>query len=114
MIAMLWSIDPGAAANLWLLGLFGLLQLTRLWVITTLGERWTTRIIVPTGEPRIERGPYRLVRHPNYLVVIAEIAVAPLIFGAWGLALVFSALNLALLAHRIRIENAALASVEER
>ncbi len=90
------------------MALFAALQAARLWVITSLGGRWTTRIIVPPGEPRITRGPYRFMKHPNYGVVIAEIAVAPLIFGAWGLALVFSALNLALIAHRITQENAAL------
>ena len=64
--------------------------------------------------PRITRGPYRFLSHPNYAIVIAEIAVAPLIFGAWGLALAFSALNLALIGHRIGQENAALDAEEDR
>ena len=108
LLAMVLFIDPRAPADPWLLGLYGVLQGARLWVIASLGERWTTRIIVPPGEPRIATGPYRFVKHPNYMVVAAEIALAPLIFGAWLLALGFSALNLALLAHRIRVENAAL------
>ena len=108
LLAMVFFIDPATPANLWLLGVFGALQAARLWVIASLGERWTTRVIVPPGEPRVATGPYRFVNHPNYMVVVAEIAVAPLIFGAWALAALFSGLNLALLAHRIRVENAAL------
>ena len=108
LAAMLLAIDPATAASLPLLALYAILQAVRLWVITSLGGRWTTRIIVPPGEPRITHGPYRYMKHPNYAVVIAEIALAPLIFGAWELALIFSALNLALLGHRIRQETAAL------
>ncbi|MEO8559135.1 MAG: isoprenylcysteine carboxylmethyltransferase family protein, partial [Rhodospirillales bacterium] len=70
---------------------------------------WTTRIITLPQAPLIKRGPYRFVRHPNYLVVIGEIAILPLCFGDWQLALIFSVLNLALLAYRIRIEDGALA-----
>ena len=99
---------PATTASLPLFALYAILQAVRLWVIASLGGRWTTRIIVPPGEPRITHGPYRYMKHPNYAVVIAEIALAPLIFGAWELALIFSALNLALLSHRIRQENAAL------
>jgi len=108
LAAMLLFIDPETPASLPLAALFAALQGLRLWVIVTLSGRWTTRIIVPPGKPRITRGPYRFMRHPNYAVVIAEIAVTPLIFGAWELALVFSALNLALIIHRIVQENAAL------
>ena len=71
----------------------------------TLGERWTTRIIVVPGETLVARGPYRFVSHPNYLVVIGEIAVLPLVFGLWQVALIFSLLNAAILAIRIRAEN---------
>jgi methyltransferase len=108
LLAMLLLINPATPASPWLLGLYGLLQLARLWVIVSLSERWTTRVIVLPDEPLVRRGPYRWVRHPNYLVVVAEIAVAPLVFGAWELAVVFSGLNAALLSHRIRVENAAL------
>ena len=85
------------------------LQGVRLWVLASLGRYWTTRVITVSGAPLVRRGPYRFMRHPNYLVVIAEIAVLPLIFGAWQIAAIFSALNVALLAHRIRVEDAALA-----
>ena len=108
LAAMLLLIDPDVSPSLPLLAGFAVLQGGRLWIIASLGRRWTTRIIVPSGEPRITRGPYRFVKHPNYAIVIAEIAGAPLIFGAWGVALVFSVLNLALVAHRITQENAAL------
>lgn len=91
---------------------FLLLQVGRLWVITTLGVRWTTRVIVLPGTPRVRHGPYRFHTHPNYAIVAAEIAVLPLAFGAWLVALVFSLLNGALLVHRIRVENRALAASE--
>jgi methyltransferase len=108
LAAMLIFIDSAAPANMPLLTLYIALQAVRLWVIVTLGERWTTRIIVPPGEPGVAHGPYRYMKHPNYAVVVAEIATAPLIFGAWEVALVFSLLNLALLSHRIARENEAL------
>jgi len=91
-----------------LLVVFVLLQLGRVWVIATLGKYWTTRIITVPGAPLVRRGPFRLVRHPNYLVVVGEIAVVPLMIGLWQVAVVFSILNLALLAWRIRIEEQAL------
>lgn len=95
---------------LWpLVGVYGLLVLGRVWVIASLGRFWTTRVITLSGAPLVQRGPYRFVRHPNYLVVIGEIALLPLVFGAWQIALVFSLLNLALVGYRIRIEDAALA-----
>ncbi len=96
-------LDPN-----WLV-VFLLLQVLRLWVLSTLGRRWTTRIIVLPGAPLVSAGPYRLISHPNYLVVIGEIAVLPLCLGLPWYALVFSAANLAILAIRIRAENASLA-----
>jgi len=92
-----------------LLAVFFLLQAGRLWAIATLGPYWTTRILSLPGAPLVRRGPYRLVRHPNYLVVALEIPVVPLIAGAWQIALVFGILNIALLGWRIRIEDRALA-----
>jgi len=80
----------------------------RLGVMASLGRYWTTRIITLPGVPLVRRGPYRYLRHPNYLVVACEIAILPLVFGAWGLALIFSVLNAGMLWWRIRIENAAL------
>jgi methyltransferase len=92
------------------LALFAGLQLARLWVLATLGPYWTTRIMTLPGAPLVRRGPYRWLRHPNYLVVACEIAVLPLAFGAWRLGLLFSVPNIALLAWRIRVEEQALAS----
>ncbi len=86
-----------------------MLQGVRLWIVVTLGGYWTTRIISLPDASLIRHGPYRLVRHPNYLVVIGEIALLPLVFGAWQIAIVFSILNLAILARRRRVEDEALA-----
>ena len=85
-----------------------LLQAGRVWVLATLGRRWTTRVFVVPGETLVRRGPYRFVSHPNYVVVALEIFALPMTFGLWGLALVFGMANLALLAWRIRVENQAL------
>jgi methyltransferase len=101
---------PASAVVSWpLLGLFATLQCGRLWVIASLGRYWTTRLIVPPDCPPVTSGPYRLLRHPNYLIVIAELAVLPLAFGAVAIAAIFSAANLALLARRIAVEEQALA-----
>ena len=110
-LAALWWWAPGRAVDLPLLALFALLQLARVWVIATLGGRWTTRIIVKPGAPLVRSGPYRLLNHPNYWIVAVEIAVLPLVFGLIELALAFSALNLFILAVRIWAENAALRSL---
>jgi methyltransferase len=83
-------------------------------VLATLGRRWTTRIIVLPGEQLVAAGPFRFVRHPNYLVVVGEIAVLPLAFGLWKVALLFSLLNAAVLAIRIRAEEQALAGAAHR
>jgi methyltransferase len=91
-----------------LLALFGVVEIGRVWVLATLGRRWTTRIIVVPGEALVARGPYRILRHPNYAVVAAEILVLPLAFGLPLAALVFSVLNALVLAIRIRAETAAL------
>jgi methyltransferase len=87
---------------------FLMLQALRAWVLATLGPYWTTRVITVPDAPLVTRGPYRFIRHPNYLVVIGEIALLPLAFGQVTNAIVFSLLNGALLAWRIRVENAAL------
>ncbi len=104
----LWWFAPGKSVSWPLIGLFLLLQAGRLWVLATLGSRWTTRIIILPGAPLVARGPFRFARHPNYLVVIGEIAVLPLAFGLWEMALLFSAMNAAVLAIRINAENKAL------
>ena len=90
------------------IGVFVLLQAARIWVIASLGPFWTTRIITLKDAPLVRRGPYKFVRHPNYLVVAAEIAVLPLAFGEIWIAVVFSVLNATVLAWRIREEEVAL------
>jgi methyltransferase len=107
-LAALWWWAPGQPINWPLLMLFVLLQLARVWVIATLGPRWTTRIIVLPDAPLVRGGPYRFIDHPNYLIVALEIAVLPLVFGLVGWAIVFSILNAAVLSVRIRAENKAL------
>jgi methyltransferase len=94
---------------LWLaLGAFLVLQTIRVWVVLSLGEYWTTRIITLPGEPLVKRGPYRFLRHPNYAVVVGEIALLPIAFGLWKTALIFSLLNGAILWVRIRAEESAI------
>ncbi len=107
-LATLWFFGPGPPIHLVPLGLFVLLQLGRVWVIATLGRRWTTRIIILPGAPLVTSGPYRWVNHPNYLIVIGEIAVLPLVFGLPMVAIIFSLLNAGMLTVRIRAENRAL------
>ena len=107
-LATLWWLAPTRPIDGFWLAMFVLLELARIWVVASLGARWTTRIIMLPGEPLVRRGPYRFVNHPNYLVVVGEIAVLPLVFGLWQVALLFSLLNAAILAVRIREENRAL------
>lgn len=104
----LWIWAPGRPLIWPLIGIFILLQMARIWVLATLGRRWTTRIIVLPGAPLVARGPFRLMRHPNYAVVVGELAVLPLAFGLWEIALLFSLLNAAVLWLRISIEERAL------
>jgi methyltransferase len=104
LVAMAVFIAPQTPPNWWLLGIFAVLQALRVWVVRTLGPYWTTRIITVPNAPLVRAGPYRFLRHPNYLVVVGEIAVLPLAFGAVWIALIFSVLNAALLVLRTRIE----------
>ncbi len=100
---------PPQARPIWpLIVVFAGLQLLRVWVIITLGPYWTTRVITLDGAPLVRGGPYRFVRHPNYWIVVGEIAVLPLAFSQPLIALVWSLLNAALLRHRLRVETGAL------
>ena len=109
-LASLAALVPAATAPSWpLLGLFALLQPARSWVILSLGRYWTTRVLTLPGAPLVRTGPYRWLRHPNYLLVTADIAILLLAFGAVAIAVAFSALNLVLIARRISIEDRALA-----
>ena len=109
LISLFLLVPPDGAPSWPLLAVFAALQLGRLWVIATLGRRWTTRVMVGPSAKLVAGGPYRYMRHPNYAIVAVEIAVLPLAFGAMAMAVVFSALNLALIARRIAIEDRALA-----
>ena len=111
-IAALWVLASGRAPDLFWLALYVILQAARIWVLATLGPRWTTRIIVLPGEDLVKEGPYRLLNHPNYWVVAGEIAVLPLVFGLPWVALAFTLLNAAVLWVRIREENRALGLTE--
>jgi methyltransferase len=109
LVAMAVLIAPQTQPNWWLLALFAVLQALRVWIVRTLGPYWTTRIVTVPNAPLVRDGPYRFFRHPNYLVVVGEIAVLPLAFGAVWIALVFSLLNAVLLILRIRVEEGGLA-----
>lgn len=108
LLSVLWFLPHPAIINWPLLGVFVILQGLRLWVLMTLGPYWTTRIISLPGAPLVTGGPYRYVRHPNYLVVAGEIAVLPLVFDETAVAVVFSLANAGLLAWRIRQEETGL------
>jgi methyltransferase len=105
----LWVFGRDQEVNLVALFIYLLLQGLRFWVMRTLGPRWTTRIIVLPGQPLVSAGPYRFLSHPNYAVVVGEIAVLPLVFNLPFVALIFTVLNAMVLAIRIRAENRALA-----
>lgn len=106
---VIWTaIYPGRIIGAWL-AVYVMLQAARAWTLMSLGPRFTTRIITLPGAPLVRRGPYRFLRHPNYVVVILEIAVLPLALTAWPLAVVFSILNALVLRVRLRAENAVLA-----
>ena len=119
-----WALLVGALAEVWMLerpflpilGWAALAiviasQTLRWWCIASLGRQWNTRVIVVPGLPLVSRGPYRLLRHPNYVAVVLEGAALPLVHSAWATAAGFTVLNAALLTRRIQVENRALATV---
>ena len=111
-----WIVSPTHLS--WFSMLFLLLALAaqalRWWAIGSLGWRWNVRVIVTPGEPPVRRGPYRFVRHPNYIAVILEMLAIPLVHGAFVTALVFSMLNALVLRVRIRDEERALGASYQR
>lgn len=122
MVALHTGLLVGALVEVWwrrpefvpalgwtMLAVVVLAQALRWWCITALGEQWSTRVIVVPGLPLVDRGPYRLLPHPNYVAVVAEGFALPLVHSAWWTAVGFTVLNAALLAIRIRVEDAALA-----
>ena len=110
-LAGLWWLAWDLPLNLPLAGLFLVVEGLRVWVLMSLGARWTTRIIILPDAKLVRRGPYRFIPHPNYAVVCAEIALLPLVFGLWAYALAFTLLNAAILFIRIGAENRALAEI---
>ncbi|GAA2388823.1 hypothetical protein Cme02nite_71620 [Catellatospora methionotrophica] len=122
MVALHTALLVGCLAEVWLLdrpflpvlgwtmlALVAASQALRWWCVTTLGRRWNTLVIVVPGLPLVDRGPYRWLKHPNYLAVVVEGFALPLVHSAWLTALTFTLLNFVLLAVRIRVEDAALA-----
>lgn len=110
-LGTLWIFGRKRAVDARFLAAFALLQAGRAWVLATLGERWTTRIIILPGVAPIERGPFRFVRHPNYAVVALEIPCVALALGMRRHAAIFGVLDLAMLAWRIRVEDRAYAEL---
>jgi len=111
MLLEVWWFDapfvPPLAAPM--IALVGASMGLRYWVVATLGDRWNTRVVYVPGDPPIASGPFRLMRHPNYLAVIVELLALPLVHGAWFTALCFTAVNAAILKLRIALEEQALA-----
>ena len=105
---LLLGAKPPASWPLWL-ALWLMAQGLRYWAVRTLGEQWNVRVLVVPGAPLVRSGPYRFLRHPNYLAVVLELFAGPMMFGAWRTALAVSALNLVALAIRVRTEERALA-----
>ncbi|MEJ6593882.1 isoprenylcysteine carboxylmethyltransferase family protein [Parasphingorhabdus sp.] len=106
IIALL--VDPQHTIHTAMLALFVATQILRVWTLASIGRWWTTRIISAPHFERVKRGPYRYISHPNYLVVILELAIVPLMLGLPWVALAFSILNAMLLRHRIAVENEVL------
>jgi len=107
--ALLLVVPADARPDPVLIALYIAVQFVRLWAIASLGPYWTTRVITLPGAPLVRTGPYRYLRHPIYAVVVCEIALLPLAFGAWRLALAASIANAAMLAWRIGVEERAIA-----
>jgi methyltransferase len=108
LVAVYFFADKTAPPVWGWIAFYGALQALRYWAIASLGRFWTTRIVTLPGAPLVARGPYRFLRHPNYLVVILEIVVLPLAFREPQVAAIFSWLNVILIAWRVRIETKAL------
>ena len=105
--------DVGVALAWSMLALVLASQALRWWCITSLGRRWNTRVIIVPGLAPVRRGPYRLLRHPNYVAVVVEGFALPLVHASWITAVVFTVANAALLTVRIRAENLALSTLPE-
>ncbi len=110
-IASIYFLIPSAAPVIWPAAvLYVLLQVARYWIISSLGPYWTHRIIVRDGEPIVRTGPYRYVRHPNYLVVIAETVVLPMAFAQYALGIIMGFIIGAVILYKQRLEEQTLAA----
>lgn len=109
LVAIAVLAKPPTTPSLHLLAAFIVSQTLRFWTLASIGRWWTTRIISAPHFPRVKKGPYRFIPHPNYTIVVIEIALLPLLLGAPLVALVFSIANAALLAWRIHVESLVLA-----
>jgi methyltransferase len=110
----LWLLAPGRPVDVGFLLAYLAVQPLRIWILATLEGRWTTRIIILPNSPLVRHGPYAVISHPNYLVVVAEVALLPMAFHLGWYALIFSALNAAILLVRIHAENIALGIARPR
>ena len=106
LVAIAWYGWQAPVALPWLAA-YVVLQGLRVWILASLGPRWTTRIII-LDEPLVVRGPYKFMAHPNYLLVVAELIVIPMVLGLVWVALIFTILNAAMLALRISVEQRGL------
>jgi methyltransferase len=107
-LVLLWYFAPNTEVHLIWLGIYLILQMFRTWILLTLGKRWTTRIIIVPDEKLVAAGPFKYFRHPNYMVVQAEIMVLPMVFGLTTMALIFGVMSVMVLWWRISTEEAAL------
>jgi methyltransferase len=107
-LAGLWWYGSNAIVIWPLMALYFLLQGFRIWILASIGRRWTTRILSVPGETLVARGPYRFMKHPNYALVLLEVPLLPLALGLNWFAALYGALNIAMLAWRISVEEAAL------
>ena len=109
-IACLLFLGYSQSISFGWLAIFAVLQVFRVWILETLGSRWTTRVII-SPEPLVVAGPFKYFKHPNYMLVVAEIIVAPMVLGLTWVAVVFTVLNAAMLYVRIGVEEKALSSL---
>jgi methyltransferase len=107
-LAGLWWLGWNAPVLWPVMALYVALQGFRIWILATLGSRWTTRILTVPDETLVARGPYKIMRHPNYALVLLEVPLLPLALGLGWFAVVYGLLNIAMLVWRISIEEKAL------
>ncbi|MBL41433.1 MAG: hypothetical protein CMM49_02100 [Rhodospirillaceae bacterium] len=108
IVSLVLFIDHNDKPKTSLIVLFFILQFLRLWVLLTLGKYWTTRIIYLEGTKLVKKGPYKWLKHPNYIIVFFEILILPLAFNSWIIAIIFTIFNTILLLYRISLENKVL------